>query len=327
MILQDHADDLNIDHLRPLCSLSNGFYSRRGDRIDINKYLDLIGYGHGRFTLMFHWRPDYDRSLRSAEYLGNIGRFHIVSQQQDIHWFFYVAAETTVGSPSGLKLNFGSPQKDHEIVLSHRYLEWMQKWYTIVVTAGGPDDFVDWQSLEKSGNTCVRFTIFDQETGHLLAKKDVNYDDVMPDLALLQSPLLTDDPYVTKSDCFAIRMFDGGLASDEDHTGWNRICNIWISYGTMWDPLAHDLDEHLWNVDRPNDCIGSAEALCNFCFSDIVKKGKQRWIKGSNAGLALFQNKDQTWEDDHLDAKLCWNKVCSDALVPRSVGAFINDRS
>ena len=303
--------------MHTVCSLSSGFYSRRGDKIDIDKYLGLSGYNHGRFTLMFNWRPDYDRSLYTEDYLGNIGIFHIVSLQQDIHWFFYVAAETTAGNPSGLKLNFGSPQKGHEIVLSHKYLEWMQKWYTIVVSAGGPDDFADWQSLKKSGNTYVRFTIFNQGTGHLLARKDVQYDDVMPDLAALPSPLLTDDPYATKSDCFAIRVFDGGLASESNNIGWNRISNIWISYGTMWDPLAENLPQSVWRTARPHDKIGDAEALCNFCFSDIVSTGKQYWIKASNPDLALFKNFAQPWDDDNPDAKFRWQTVNSMNLVPQ----------
>jgi hypothetical protein len=225
--------------------------------------------------------------------------------------------ETVKGEQTELKMNFGSPGNGNQIILSDNYLEWMQKWYTIVVTAGHPHDFVEWQSVADSGNVCVRFTIFDQATGNLIAMKDVRYRDVLPDLAALHSPLQVEDPYTTQHDCFDIRVFDGGPASEPNNIGWNRISNIWISYGTMWDPLAEDLPQSVWRTARPHDKIGDAEALCNFCFSDIVSTGKQYWIKASNPDLALFKNFAQPWDDDNPDAKFRWQTANSTNLVPQ----------
>lgn len=298
-------------------SVSNGFNSRLGDHISIKNYTDLPGYCHGRFTMMFNWRPDYDKELQTSEYLGNIGRFHLVSRQQNLHWFFYVAPEIVPGNPAKLILNYGSPNKNEMVFLSGNYQDWMQKWYTIVVTAGNPTDFVDWRSPHDSGNFLVRFTIFDQKTGQLLVRKDTRYDDVLPDLTKLIDPLPINDPYTSQTDCFSIRTFNGGLSSLEENIEWNRISNIWISYGTMWDPLDPNLDRETWMIDQLDDRIGDAVAWCNFCFFAIEKKGEQYWISGSDPTLALSKHLDQTWQDHHEDSRLDWSKVCSYTIVPR----------
>jgi hypothetical protein len=299
----------------PSFSMALGHSTFQDNEIDLTDYTDLAGYAFGKFTLAFNYYPDYSNlEYDPGEYLGNIGRFHIVSLSEDKDWFISCAAEITFDT-NQLVLIFGTPDGGEDLRLPGPYTDWNGTWLYVVITASlSETDFTDWDQADdfpRTGNLYVRAVVYNQETGEFITKIDTRFDDsTLPAVTALDNPLLVKDPFNTTTDCYDVRVFASGEVGLKE----SLISQLWASFGTMWDPLSIDTAAESWITTRPNKQIGSAVAWSNHHFTDTVIEGttpdRRYWVKMSgddiykdpnntDKGLARFV--DAAWQEENLD--------------------------
>lgn len=329
-VLMESTSALQYEvYQEPVFSMNLGQTPVLGGEIDLTGYTSLSGYGNGKYTLMFNYRPDYSNtSYPNGEYLGNIGRMQVVDYSESKNWFLYCTAGTGYDTPVNLSIGYGTPDWGLSMNLPGSYLDWMGRWYYIVITVSpNYGDFTDWSDPSGStGTSYCRAMIYDQETGEVIFQQDRKVTDTTnPDVALLSNPLLVDDPYTATIDCFDIRLFASGSISILE----SLISNFWCSYGTMFDPLSIDQSTTAWRTTRPDEVIGSAQAWTNWQFTDSIVEGttpnREYWVTASgddlysetdNKGIArqIFSG----WvETDIYDPTNVWDDVVVYDIIPK----------
>lgn len=316
----------------PAFSMNLGHFAVLGNEINLTEYTSLTGYGHGKYTMAFSFRPDYtNESYNHGEYLGHIGRFQVLDYSNigvlPDGWFICCVANTGYNTPVNLALDYGTPGWKLSADLPGSYLDWQHTWFYIVISVSiSESDFTDWNAPSWSnGDLFVRITIYDQETGELYLCQDRKQNDAtMPDVANLANPLVCGNPYNATADLFDVRLFNSSSVKIKDQL----ISNFWCSYGTMFDPLSIDQTTTSWRTTRPSKQIGNAVAWCNMPFIDSVVEetthNKRYWVKMS--GDDLFSGADNKgfgeseivgyFEEDAFNPNPNWgNRISS--LIPK----------
>ena len=135
------------------------------------------------------------------------------------------------------------------------------RWLTVVFsTSNTASNFTSWNGTG-TGDLYARVALYDTQAGTLIAKKDQRQSTPGYDISTLPNPL-TFNP---DNDSIAILGYPGGsFADDHDY----RIQNIWLSMGTMFDPLT--TTDTTWLTSNPNKQIGNAVAWFNSQFNDFI---------------------------------------------------------
>jgi hypothetical protein len=157
------------------------------------------------------------------------------------------------------------------------------RWLTVVFsTSNTASNFSSWSSSSGSGNVYARIALYDTQAGTLIAKRDQRLGEPGWDLSTLPANL-TFNPDVDSIQIFG---YPGGtFANDNDY----RIQNIWLTLGTMFDPLT--TTDTTWLTSNPNKQIGNAVAWFNSQFNDYTYRydfdttGQQGVTKIANTDL------------------------------------------
>ena len=319
----------------PAFSLNLGMTSYDDTTVDLTGYTSLTGYQAGKYTLMFNWRPDYsDLDYPSGEYLGNIGRFHVVdvTQLAGPGFAVYCSAGINYETPKQLTIVYGVDNEglggqSTSISLPGAYADYMGRWLQVILSVSpNQTDFTNWSAPGfETGDRYVRMVIYDQETGEQLAVKDGRWDAITePDVANLPTTLPSKDPYSTTEDSFELRVFNSGSVL----IGENLTSMQWFSYGTMFDPFSIDQATVAWRTTRPSGTIGNAVAWVNCQTTLRVDSGttpnERYWVAPSDMDLltaasdqAYSRFSSSAWYETNVDSPdQVWSNVES-ALIPK----------
>jgi hypothetical protein len=164
------------------------------------------------------------------------------------------------------------------------YTNYNNRWLTVIFsTSDTASNFTNWSSSSGSGAVYARIALYDTQTGLLIKKQDQRVDSPPWNLSTLPTQLSFSPD---ESDYIAIYGYPGGsFADDRDY----RIQNLWISMGTMFDPLT--TTDTTWLTSNPNKQIGNAVAWLNSQFNDYIYRfdynptGEQGVTKIANTDL------------------------------------------
>jgi hypothetical protein len=142
------------------------------------------------------------------------------------------------------------------------YTAYNDRWLTVVFSASNTaSNFSNWSSSSGTGPWYARVALYDTQAGTLIGKQDQRLSTPLYDLSTLPNPL-TFNP---DNDSISILGYPGGsFAEDYDY----RIQNMWLSMGTMFDPLT--TTDTTWLTSNPNKQIGDAVAWFNSQFNDYT---------------------------------------------------------
>ena len=142
------------------------------------------------------------------------------------------------------------------------FTNYNDRWLTMVFsTSNTASNYTSWSNPAGSGNVYARVALYDTQAGTLIGKQDARLTDPGFNVSTLPNPLTFDPSF----DSIGIDGFPGGtFANDYDY----RIQNIWLSVGTMFDPLT--TTDTTWLTSNPNKQIGNAVAWFNSQFNDYT---------------------------------------------------------
>jgi hypothetical protein len=164
------------------------------------------------------------------------------------------------------------------------YTAYNDRWLTLVLsTSNTASNFTNWNGPASADPVYARLALFDTQTGTLIVKKDARLISPSWDLSTLPNPLTFN---ADNANNIQIYGYPGGTFSDDyDY----RIQNMWVSFGTMFDPLT--TTDTTWLTSNPNKQIGNAVAWFNSQFNDYTYRynydttGQQGVTKIANTDL------------------------------------------
>jgi hypothetical protein len=246
---------------------------------DLSGYSSLSGFNNNRSTQVATVYIDWPiTGIASGAF---VGYTQFNEMKQDNNTFYYNAQWQLTNSNTQFQVGGGLPGGNN-FVLPGGYAQYMGRWLTFVWTASETQSsFTNWGATGGSGQY-MRVAVFDTQSGALLGKLDYRYSGPLAQWSTWPTTVSTNN---FEGDYGASI---GGFGSGSDSNFYNtRISNLWMSYGTMFDPLT--TTDTTWRTTRPSATIGTGKAWLNLQMTNFVVDDIPQYVI-TDSGMGLFSN-------------------------------------
>ena len=218
-------------------------------------------------------------------------------------------------SNSNTQLNFFTNIPSNTgLALPGSYTQYMNRWLTTVwSTSETAASFANWSNPVGSGNY-ARMAVFDSETGELIAKVDFRGTAATANWSTWPNTVPANH---TGSYGAVIQSYG---TSNTPNFYNSRISNIWVSFGTMFDPLT--TTDTSWRLTRPSATIDTARAWLNLQMTNYVQVGSNYFVlttgqdlySAANNYVAGTPSGFNTWDTAE------WAAAFSDTITTKDTG-------
>jgi hypothetical protein len=172
-----------------------------------------------------------------------------------------------VVAATGNKLQINWPGTPSINLPATNYYDYNDRWLTVVNSfSNDKANFANWTGGTGTGTYYCRMLVVDTETGDKIAQSDTAQSGRptgMPaDFATWISNA-SGNISTERSDAYSYSIGGGSSGYPEEYL---RIAGMWISFGTMFDPLT--VTDTSWRTTRPSYQFGNATAWLNCQFAD-----------------------------------------------------------
>jgi len=231
--------------------------------IDAANVSSLTNYNNLNLTYVFTFAIDYPTGIASNDgykydqkFQGDSGDF-----TSNFAW--------VKGYSGGDQLQINIPTTQGIELPAASYEDYNGRWLTFVASnSNNKAAFSNWTGSSSTGDYYTRIYVVDTETGEKIDQSDqVNFgysrNGYPTDLATWISDA-GGNISTNRSDSYSYSL---GFASGEYPDDNLKIAGIWISLGTMFDPLTETDDS--WRTTRPSATIGNASCWFNGQFANV----------------------------------------------------------
>jgi hypothetical protein len=263
----------------PVGYVTQQFGSASDQYVDITGLTGFSGYNNLNMTVVQHCYLPWSGKT-SASTNGQF-RFEI---KQPAYFAKNVTINTGQNGGSGkLYVAVDYPTGTVNFDTTDSFTNYNDRWLTVVFsTSNTASNFTNWSNPSGSDPVFARVALYDTQTGTLIGKQDQRLNDPGWDLSTLPATLSFSPDETSFINIYG---YPGGtFADDNDY----RIQNMWISVGTMFDPLT--TTDTTWLTSNPNKQIGTAVAWLNSQFNDYT----YRWDYDTTGeqGVSRIANTD-----------------------------------
>ena len=233
--------------------------------IDVSGVTALTGYNRYRSTQFCTFQLNWATGLSNNASYSRLEQKKIIGGSSQFPTFMILSINST-----------GSLRVDmwNQVALPGAYTAWIGKWLTCIsTTAENSSFFTNWTGgTVPGGSYATRTCVYNAETGDLIAKLDGSDSSSSID----NSAWITGSGgtiEVSDTGSYAWRVFNNGADQYGASTQPIRETNIWVSFGTAFDPIGIKSTDSTWLTTRPNKTIGTAVAWMNSQFTNYQNYG------------------------------------------------------
>ena len=213
---------------------------------DLTGYSSISGFNNRRYTGMMNMYFPWPSGLANGYYGTPFAVLIKKTSVTNINWT--INLDIVSGS---LRILSGYDNNVPQVTLPGAYTDYTNRWLTFVATGAETSSvFTNWTGTG-SGSNYNRLAVYDTQTAVLLGKTDEIDSQLRANISGYGNSVSSDQ---ADADSVRLNGFSGGGEQI-------RQAGIWMSLGTMFDPLTETSD--VWLTTRPGATIGNATAWLN----------------------------------------------------------------
>ena len=280
--------------------------------IDVSGVTALTGYNRYRSTILASFQLNWASGLANSGSYSRLEQKKIIGGSPNFPTFAILS--TTSGG--ALQISMWN-----QVTLTGAYTTWIGKWLTCVSTSAESSSFfTNWTGgTISSGFYAVRTCVYNAETGEKVGQLDGQDNSSSID----NSAWITGSGgtiTVSDSATYGYRVFNNSYDMYGASAQPIRETNIWVSFGTAFDPIAIKATDSTWLTTRPNKTIGTAVAWMNAQFTNYENYGGS----SQNYAITTQTNADLYSQTNSREAALVlgdpatyWTPNYSTTYIPK----------